>query len=969
MSCLHEQSMKKFLYIFLLFPAIIKAQFTESWTTAFNGKGDFSDRYICATSDNNGNIYLAGYTHITDENADFLVSKFNASGELQWEKSWRGSGHGPDIAYAIAYKNGTVYAAGQVSNAGVGFDFFTLALNENGDSLWGANYNETLYNQYDQIEAIAVDELGNVYVTGESDRDPSNIINDDFLTIKYSSTGSQQWVKRFNGVGNATDRPLAISVTPNGNVVVAGRTDNGGDDDYCTIQYDSNGNQLWIQQFDNGGTDRISDMGTDINNNIYVTGRSDNGNDDDFRTLKYNAQGQLLFNVIYDFVGDDRADIMDVNDDGSFVVAGRSDGNASVALNYNYRIVKYTATGTQQWTATYDSPAASDDIVQDIDLSAAGEVLVTGYSDVAATVLIQNDITSIRYSSTGAVQWNRTYSSNPVKEDLASACILDAQGNAWIFGSTEDSNAQRNALLLKYNVQGTVEASNLWGGIGDNSDNAREVTVDASGSVYVCGYSVGKDTDRDMFLMKLNNAGDTLWTRKLSGTLFGSDEEANALALDATGNVIISGYTKNSGTGSDITIQKYSSAGLLAWTATYNNIANESDRSYDLTTDAQGNIYVTGKVDINASPIVTNDEIFTAKYNTNGALLWSVIHAGTVGIDRGRKIHIGASGNVYVCGYKWNGTHNDLVIIKYNSAGAQQWLYTYNSPHEEIFKSSALDGNENIFLLADSHTVDNLEATDIRLIKVNPSGTELWAQTYSSGSSLPCTAEEFAINSTGQVALIGSLATQSAPSYSFDCLVLKYTADGVFVWQNQYNGSAGLDDIGDAITLQSNGQIIVASHTNDGTAEDLHYKMVLRAIDSPNGNDLETLIFSNSDTLNIPNDIIASGSKLIVAGSIWNDNSQRDILVQTYDVTLGEEIIEHEEFSLYPNPASDNIHIQVDDSCVGEIATLYDNTGSAIREFYLKSNNTECSIQDLASGFYILQIGTQQTKYIPFIKH
>jgi uncharacterized delta-60 repeat protein len=961
--------MKYFLYIFLFLSVTVQAQFTESWTTTYNGKGDYSDRYTCSTNDPSGNIYLAGYTHKSDANADFLVVKFNASGQLQWAKSWHGSGQGPDIAYAITYKNGAIYAAGEVSNLGVGFDFFTLALNESGDSLWGAHYNDAVFNQYEQARAIAIDAQGNVYVTGESDRDPSSVINDDFLTIKYSSSGTQQWVKRYNGNGNGTDRSLGIAATANGNIAVAGRTDNGGDDDYCTIQYDSNGNQVWLQQFDNGGTDRISAMGADNSNNIYVTGRSDNGNDDDFRTIKYNELGQLQFNVAYDFVGDDRADVMDVNEDGTFAIAGRSDGNASAILNYNYRVVKYAATGAQQWTATYDSPAAADDIVQDIDLSPTGEVLVTGYSDASATAAIQNDIASVYYSNTGTMQWTQTYASSGNHEDLGATCLLDAQNNAWIAGSSENTDAQRDAILLKYSPQGTVIANNLWNGVGDNSDNARKVMADGSGNIYVCGYSVGKDTDRDMFLMKLSSAGDTLWTRKLSGTLFGSDEEANAMTFDASGNIIVSGYTKNSGTGSDITIQKYSQAGTSAWTATYNSNLNESDRSYDVATDGQGNIYITGKTDINASPILTNDEIFTAKYNSNGALMWSTTHAGSNGIDRGRKIHVGASGSVYVSGYKWNATHDDIVVIKYNNSGAQQWIYTYNSAQEDVFKSSVMDADENLYLLADSHPVGSADASDVRIIKVSNAGTESWSRTYASSNNTLCTAEEITVNSSGDVAVIGSIATQSAPNYSFDGLTLKYSAAGDLVWENQYNAPAGLDDIGDAITFNADGDVLVACHTNQGTNDNIHFNLTLLALDGNSGTIAQSLSYSGSDSLNIANDLYTLGNKLIVTGSTWGSTSQRDILVQSYDVTVGLTEAIRSDISIYPNPAREQINIVADESSLGKSAAIYDCFGRLIQTINLKNKITPCSIEELPSGVYTIQFGNNTSEQKRFIKY
>ena len=88
--------MKSLLAVLLFIPSLCFAQFTQSWVKTYNGVGDYTDHFTCLATDGAGNIYAGGYTHTTDENADFLICAFNASGNLLWKKSWRGSGQGPD---------------------------------------------------------------------------------------------------------------------------------------------------------------------------------------------------------------------------------------------------------------------------------------------------------------------------------------------------------------------------------------------------------------------------------------------------------------------------------------------------------------------------------------------------------------------------------------------------------------------------------------------------------------------------------------------------------------------------------------------------------------------------------------------------------------------------------------------------------------------------------------------------------
>lgn len=940
---------------FVLLSCSVQGQLTQQWASTFNGTGDFSDYFTCLTSDGGNAIYAGGYSQTTDENADFLIAKFNTSGQLLWKKTWRGSGQGPDIAYGIAYSNGTVYATGEVSNTGVGFDFFTIAVSANGDSIWGAHYNDPAYNQYDQANAIAIDNSGNILVTGESDRDPSSITNDDFLTIKYDSNGAQVWIQRFNGSGNNIDRAVAIDTDASGNVFVAGRSSNGGDDDYATIKYDASGTIVWTRIFDNGDIDRATDMGVDAQGNCYVTGRSNNGNDDDFRTLKYSPTGVELFNVPFDFVEDDRADHIAVNPDGTFAIAGRSDGTPSAIINYNYRVIKYSADGAQQWTATYDGTAGNDDIAQDLALSASGEVLITGYSDALSGPSIQNDIVSVLYGASGNVNWTKVYSGTAGHDDETSACIFDSQGNCWIAGHSENTQLRRDALLIQYDNPGTMVSSSSWNGIGDNSDNVREILVDFSGNIYACGYSVGKDTDRDFFLMKMSNTGDTLWTKKITGTLFGSDEESNAIAFDGSGNILVSGYIKNSGTGSDILLQKYSQAGSLLWTATYNGSANESDRSYDVICDGNSNVYITGKTDINNSPIITNDEIFTAKYSSTGNLLWSVIHPGGIGIDRGRSIHLAPTGGVYVCGQSYNGSDEDMLVVKYSTSGALQWAHTFNTGANDVFKTSVLDNSEHVVVAGNSGPIDNTNQSVISLFALDASGNELWTQSYASTEGYPALAEAMSVNSSNEYALVGSLATEAEPNYNYDCITLKYNSSGELLWENIFDSSSALDDIGDAITYDSEGRVLVSCHSNVGATDDIRYQMIILALDGSGGGFLQSAVYAESDTINVCNDLVSLGSKLIAAGSSWGNDTQRDMLFITYDVSLAAPSLPENQATLFPNPAHEEVYMLSDALQANQTLDVYDVTGRLMLSIQSNGLLIDIPIQSLTPGMYTVR--------------
>jgi hypothetical protein len=240
--------MKKSIFsvVLVIFAQACFAQLSESWHTTYNGQGDFTDRYSCMIVED-GFVYLGGSTQSADQNQDFLIAKTDLDGTLLWRKQFHGTGTGPDEFKAIERFNDKIIVGGYGNSIGVGNDFYTSCFSLDGDSLWTSVYNDPLFNQYDEPNDLAVASDGSIYLTGESDGDVTFNTNHDYLTIKLNSDGALLWAKRYNGVANGTDRAAALVVDAQGNAVVTGRSFNGGDDDYVTIKYSPTGTVLWTQ--------------------------------------------------------------------------------------------------------------------------------------------------------------------------------------------------------------------------------------------------------------------------------------------------------------------------------------------------------------------------------------------------------------------------------------------------------------------------------------------------------------------------------------------------------------------------------------------------------------------------------------------------------------------------------------------------------------------------------------------------
>ena len=262
-----------------LFCATIKynAAGDQQWIAEYHG-GSGADEPAAIVVDKAGNAYVTGTTQIC-QGSDYLTLKYNSAGQEQWVARYSGPQEPLDAAKAIAVDNsGNVYVTGRSFN-----DYATIKYNATGQQQWAAR------EVGGEGNAIALDGAGNVYVTGRKAA--------DYGTIKYNAAGQQQWLARYNGPpGNGSDVATAIVLDDASNVYVTGRSERTtfGDSDYATVKYNSAGQQQWVVRYNGPGNtdDRAAAMAIDGLDNIYVTGISGSGVDADFLTIKY-GQGPM----------------------------------------------------------------------------------------------------------------------------------------------------------------------------------------------------------------------------------------------------------------------------------------------------------------------------------------------------------------------------------------------------------------------------------------------------------------------------------------------------------------------------------------------------------------------------------------------------------------------------------------------------------------------------------------------------
>ncbi len=265
----------------------------QQWAMRYNSINNNSDNAIGIAVDNQKNVYVTGSSPGDGTLTEFTTIKYDSMGVQKWLRGYLGVGDLSGQPNAIKLDNaGNIYVTGSTNRLGSGNNYATVKYNSTGSELWAVQY-FGLSSFQDDAYSLALDNSGNVYVTGSSWGPTSNL---DYATIKYNSSGVQQWARRYNGSGNSTDIANTVLTDSIGNVYITGFSLGAGTSyDFATLKYNSNGDSLWVKRYDYGPggnrDDRAFDLTLDNAGNIYVTGWSASSTFDDYATIKYNSLG------------------------------------------------------------------------------------------------------------------------------------------------------------------------------------------------------------------------------------------------------------------------------------------------------------------------------------------------------------------------------------------------------------------------------------------------------------------------------------------------------------------------------------------------------------------------------------------------------------------------------------------------------------------------------------------------------
>ncbi|MEP6974962.1 MAG: fibronectin type III domain-containing protein [Spartobacteria bacterium] len=462
---------------------------------------------------------------------------------------------------------------------------------------------------------------------------------------------------------------------------------------------------------------------------------------------------------------------------------------------------------------------------------------------------------------------------------ISNGVSSDAAGNAYATGMVSNPGLFDNLVipcnasdvfLAKYDAAGNVQWANVGG--GDLLDQGNKVVTDAGGNSYVVGaiqtnslhptakfdnITLTGNGDYDWLIVKYNTSGQVVWAQNYGSA---SGDIADGVALDAAGNVYVTGFfngtmmvqgvTVTSQGLFDIFLAKLDANGTLLWLKTAGGTG--SDQAHGVVVDGQGNVGITGefqgtsKFDANSIKAAGLGDAFIAKYDAAGTNLW--VHGGgsttSFAGDPAKAIAVDGANNFFITG-DYTGTAifdglsvpntgtsgSDIFLAKYNSSGVIQWLHHAGGPPSDKGYSIGVDTSGNSWVTGfaasgpgvvfDTITLPPFGNEYIFLAKYDPAGVVQYVKQYAAG-----TGQDIYVLSNGVLYLNGGASKGNGKE--FDDISLVYNDRGGFICQFSEPAGGGCEPPAGvmASNITSNTATISWSAVADASSYLLQYRKV-----------------------------------------------------------------------------------------------------------------------------------------------
>lgn len=393
-----------------------------------------------------------------------------------------------------------------------------------------------------------------------------------------------------------------------------------------------------------------------------------------------------------------------------------------------------------------------------------------------------------------------------VDDDYGNAITRDSSGNIYVAGLTygdfsnplvsQSANAVGDAYFTKFDVSGAELWTRQFG--ASASSMANGIAVDGSGNIIVAGvtgadlYGEKNSGYADCFVVKFDSSGNVLWTRLIGG---GGDDIGNAVAVDAAGNVYVTGFITSAG-AYDVFAAKLDASGSQQWLEQYGS--GDFDAGVAIAVDKSGNSYVTGYTYgvLAGTASEGSTDSFISKFDSAGNP--TTVQFGGPDLDQTTAIVVDdTAGMLYFTGYTYgkvgdqnnvdpSGGSSDIVVAKFDLNLAEQAILLKGTPGNDTAQGIAVDAAGNVFVVGSTSgafTGNTNGGYDSFVMKIQPSLTAELEWVEQIGTPNDDDGKAVVLDKKGNPLVAGSEKGDfdgiSNSGFGFDAFLMSYDTNGV----------------------------------------------------------------------------------------------------------------------------------------------------------------------------------------------
>ena len=333
--------------------------------------------------------------------------------------------------------------------------------------------------------------------------------------------------------------------------------------------------------------------------------------------------------------------------DGGFIITGATSYGAGSG---DVWLIKTNASGDTVWTKTFGG--SNNDYGNSVQQTTDGGYIVTGgtFSYGAGGA----DVWLIKTGENGDVQWNNTFGSN---DNEQGECVQQTTDGGFIIVGFTGSYGEGawDVWLIKTDENGVELWSKTFG--GSDWDNGNSVQQTSDGGYIITGSIEYEAGDSDVLLIKTDASGDTVWTKTFGGS---NDDSGLSVQQTIDGGYVLTGYTESYGAGgADVWLIKTDASGDTVWTNTFGG--SGYDRGYSVQQTTGGGYIITG---YNKSLGGGVEDVWLIKTNASGDTVWT--NAWGLNGGKGYSVQQTSDGGYIITGgieYEAGGADVLLILV------------------------------------------------------------------------------------------------------------------------------------------------------------------------------------------------------------------------------------------------------------------------------------------------------------------